>query len=266
MSTPKQIAANHRNAQKSTGPRTPEGKAKTRLNPLKHGLNAETIVLPFENPDDYLELQQAVLDDLQPKGITQQILVERFVQRHWVAQRLARTERAWLQTLYKAHLAEGTKRAKNPKANPDPYEGLALCMLDVPGDPHDLIHKNFFRYRAQIEHDFERALRALERQHLLVTPSEQEQNEEIGSVPENPVSEYPGSGITAPEPAPTPAAMVNTAFNPPKANEFDKAVPTRDAETAHQIRPVGRAPWPIRASSPHAHVLLKKRTCEDASW
>ena len=47
MSTPKQIAANRRNAQKSTGPRTTAGKAKTRLNPLKHGLTAETIVLPF---------------------------------------------------------------------------------------------------------------------------------------------------------------------------------------------------------------------------
>ena len=218
MSTAKQIAANRRNAQKSTGPRTTEGKAKTRLNPLKHGLTAETIVLPFESADDYRELQQAVLDDLQPQGITQQILVERFVQRHWVAQRLARTERAWLQALYKSHLAEATKLAKNPKANPEPYEGLAICMQDVPGDPHDLIHKNFFRYRAQIEQDFQRALRALERNHLLVTPSEQESNQEIGSVSQNPVSE-PVSGITASapvssqavtQPAPTPAARILT--------------------------------------------------------
>ena len=200
MSTAKQIAANRRNAQKSTGPRTAEGKAKTRLNPLKHGLTAETIILPFENPDDYRELQQAVLDDLQPQGITQQILVERFVQRHWVAQRLARTERAWLQALYKVHLAEGTKRAKNPKANPEPYEGLAICMQDIPGDPHDLIHKNFFRYRAQIEQDFQRALRALERNHLLVTPSEQEPNEENGSVSQNPVSQNPISETTASRP------------------------------------------------------------------
>ena len=110
MSTPKQIAANRRNAQKSTGPRTAKGKAKTRLNPLKHGLTAETIVLPFESPDDYRELQQSVLDDLQPQGITQQILVERFVQRHWVAQRLARTERAWLQGHYHGNgaIAAGT--------------------------------------------------------------------------------------------------------------------------------------------------------------
>ena len=190
MSTPKQVAANRRNAKKSTGPRTEAGKAKTKLNPLKHGLTAETIVLPFESPDDYRELQQAVLDDLKPQGVTQQILVERFVQRHWVAQRLARTERAWIQTLYKAHLAEALNGAKNPKPNPDPYEGLAICMTHILGDPHDLLHKNFFRYRAQIEHDFQRALRALERHHLL--NSEQTENPEIGSVsPNDPAERVP---------------------------------------------------------------------------
>ena len=47
---------------------------------------------------------------------------------------------------------------------------IAANRRNGPGDPHDLIHQNFFRYRAQIEHDFQRALRALERQHLLVTP------------------------------------------------------------------------------------------------
>ncbi len=186
MPTAKQKAANRRNAQKSTGPRTPEGKAKTKLNALKHGLTAETIVLPFESAADYDELRQSVLDDLKPKGITQQILVERFVQRHWVAQRLARTEKAWIQVLYDAHLAEAMKGAKNPKKNLDPYTGLAISMLEIrPDDPQDLLHKNFFRYRAQIEQDFQRALRALERNHLLATPSEDEENPETGSVSQN---------------------------------------------------------------------------------
>ena len=182
MSTTKQIAAN-------PAPTTPQAKAKTRLNPLKHGLTPETIVLPFESQDDYRELQQSILDDLQPKGVTRQILVERFVQRHWISQRIARTERAWLQALYQAQFDEGTKAAKNPKPDPEPYEGLAISLLPAPGDPRDLIHKNFFRYRAQIEQDFQRALRALERNHLLVTPSEESDNLEIGSVSENSPSE-----------------------------------------------------------------------------
>ena len=45
MATEKQFEANRLNAQKSTGPRTPEGRAAVRLNGVKHGLTAETIVL-----------------------------------------------------------------------------------------------------------------------------------------------------------------------------------------------------------------------------
>lgn len=57
MPTPKQIAANRRNAKKSTGPRTPAGKSNVRLNALKHGLTAQSVVLPFEDADAYEALQ-----------------------------------------------------------------------------------------------------------------------------------------------------------------------------------------------------------------
>src|SRR4030081_3080518 len=49
MATEKQFQANRQNAQKSTGPRTPEGHAAVRLNGVTHGLTAETIVLKGES-------------------------------------------------------------------------------------------------------------------------------------------------------------------------------------------------------------------------
>src|SRR5690242_18812739 len=46
MATPRQVEANRRNAQLSTGPVTEEGKARSRSNALKHGLAAETLLMP----------------------------------------------------------------------------------------------------------------------------------------------------------------------------------------------------------------------------
>ncbi|MGA2133487.1 MAG: hypothetical protein ABSH50_14430 [Bryobacteraceae bacterium] len=50
MPTEKQIAANRRNSQASTGPRTARGKSFSRLNSLRHGLRAKTVPLPAEDP------------------------------------------------------------------------------------------------------------------------------------------------------------------------------------------------------------------------
>jgi hypothetical protein len=48
MASQQQIDANRRNSQKSTGPKTPEGRAAVRLNGVKHGLTASTLVLKGE--------------------------------------------------------------------------------------------------------------------------------------------------------------------------------------------------------------------------
>ena len=56
MATERQIQANRQNAQKSTGPVTPEGKKASALNALKSGLYAHNELLPWENEDDYAEL------------------------------------------------------------------------------------------------------------------------------------------------------------------------------------------------------------------
>jgi hypothetical protein len=53
MATAAQIEANQRNAQKSTGPRTEEGKNRSRLNALDHGCRANLMVLPTEVFGEY---------------------------------------------------------------------------------------------------------------------------------------------------------------------------------------------------------------------
>src|SRR5450759_2281622 len=54
MTSLKQIEANRRNALKSTGPTTPEGKERSRCNAVRHGLTAETVVAALEDAKAYL--------------------------------------------------------------------------------------------------------------------------------------------------------------------------------------------------------------------
>jgi hypothetical protein len=56
MATPAQIDANRANAQLSTGPSSPEGKAKSSHNALKTGLTGRTILLPTDDVAAYQNL------------------------------------------------------------------------------------------------------------------------------------------------------------------------------------------------------------------
>ena len=68
MTSEKKTEANRRNALKSTGPRTPEGKAAVRLNALRHGLRSEEILLPGENEEALKELDEYLRAELRPVG------------------------------------------------------------------------------------------------------------------------------------------------------------------------------------------------------
>jgi hypothetical protein len=87
-------AANHANARRSTGPKTPEGKAVVRLNALRHGLLARDVVLPGEDADAFEDLWNEVRADLSLVGPIEQLLVERIVNAMWRLRRLPRAETA----------------------------------------------------------------------------------------------------------------------------------------------------------------------------
>lgn len=91
-----QIKANRKNAGKSTGPRTAEGKARSRLNALKHGLRAEHVVVlkgpDPENPEEFDALREGLFADRQPCGVLEQMLVERLAVGFWRLRRAYRFE------------------------------------------------------------------------------------------------------------------------------------------------------------------------------
>ncbi len=92
MTSPKQVQANKRNALKSTGPKTPEGKAAVRLNAMTHGLLSQEVLLPGEDEAAFFELGERVRAELQPVGELEGLLVERVIAAYWRLRRLGRVE------------------------------------------------------------------------------------------------------------------------------------------------------------------------------
>jgi hypothetical protein len=90
MATQAQILANRRNSEKSTGPKTAEGKAAVAKNATKHGLFAQDNVVISENQAEFDAFRNEMLAELAPVGVMESILAERMVSLTW---RLKRAER-----------------------------------------------------------------------------------------------------------------------------------------------------------------------------
>jgi hypothetical protein len=92
MTTQAQILANRQNAQKSTGPRTAEGKATVAQNATKHGLFARKDVVISENQTEFDALRDEMLAELNPVGAMEAILAERIVSLTWRLRRAAQMQ------------------------------------------------------------------------------------------------------------------------------------------------------------------------------
>ncbi|HEY6392842.1 MAG TPA: hypothetical protein VIX89_16295 [Bryobacteraceae bacterium] len=93
MSTsPARLAANAANAQHSTGPRTPEGQARSSQNARTHGLTARDVIIA---PGEHEEFEQLLNDyetAVKPQDGLQQTLFEELVAAAWNLRRVRRQE------------------------------------------------------------------------------------------------------------------------------------------------------------------------------
>ena len=92
MATLKQFEANRRNAQKSTGPNTPEGKAAVSMNALRHGLRARSVLLPGEDRQEFTQLCDDLEVEWHPQSRTEQFYVEQMAVSQWKLCRMEVTE------------------------------------------------------------------------------------------------------------------------------------------------------------------------------
>jgi hypothetical protein len=125
--------SNFENAQKSTGPKTPEGRAAVAQNRAIHCLTGAQIKLPTEDPEPYNLLRAALFDEHCPQGPTETFLVETIVHNQHRLTRIAEMETAILADL-----------AGLPIEQTTPITLAALEMVRRAGDPlkaHTLLQR-----------------------------------------------------------------------------------------------------------------------------
>jgi hypothetical protein len=105
MTSFRQIEANRRNARKSTGPITEEGKRRSRCNAVRHGLTAETVIGALEDAEDYKAFEAAIIADYDARSAVERELVLRLASLLWRLRR-ATTIETGLFEIQAGHLSE----------------------------------------------------------------------------------------------------------------------------------------------------------------
>ena len=140
MATDKQIEANRKNAKKSTGPKTEEGKARVSRNALKHGLTAENVVLPGEDRDYFEQFRFGLFDELRPEGNLETQLVLRLAAQQWRLQRIPSIEAGLWERLGK------TGQGAFGQADPFSPGGMALAWVNDGAISHGGVLGRLARY------------------------------------------------------------------------------------------------------------------------
>jgi len=136
MTSEKKAQANRRNALKSTGPKTQEGKSAVRLNALRHVLRSEEILLRGEDEEALRELGERLRNELQPAGELENLLLDRIIAAYWRLLRLGRVETgifAWERSEELAERAEREAQGYESDEAEDLGRVLNITITDEKG-------------------------------------------------------------------------------------------------------------------------------------
>jgi len=132
MTSLRQIEANRRNAIKSTGPTTPEGKERSSRNAVRHGLTAETVIAILECSDDYELFEAAVISDYNPETAVERQLVLRLASVLWRLRRATSIETA----IFDSAVGNArTKGSAKSTSDVDPKVTIADSYLQISAMP-----------------------------------------------------------------------------------------------------------------------------------
>ena len=89
----KQFRANRRNAQQSTGPRTEDGKARSALNAVDHGIFCKELLMPGEDPRELETFQDQLIKAIGPRDALEASIAAQYVEAKWRMRRVRAAER-----------------------------------------------------------------------------------------------------------------------------------------------------------------------------
>src|ERR1019366_2027485 len=232
MPTQKQIAANRLNAQLSTGPRTEQGKAISRMNALKTGIDAVNEAASGESPAALAALSDEYDHEFQPIGLVERLLADILIKDDWLLRRYrflaADLVNHGVAVAFEAK--RGAEFGAGFANNTESFNRLHRHTIDS--------ERSFFAHLGELERR-----QALRRQH---------QPEVDSSVTDSPETENPEIGRVS-QPSPSPA-VIQSADQPAAQNTAQPAArpdPATAPAVTRSPQTVPQTPGPSFGFVPH---------------
>lgn len=146
MTSQKQIEANCRNAQRSTGPKTVQGKAVVARNACQHGILSSQVPVDDGERDLYCGFRESMVRELGPRGELESLLVDRIVSTAWRLRRVVHVETLIMRKAQEASYGSWTYK--------DAFEGNSAGHMAV-----------LSRYEKSLENALFRAMKEFRELH-----------------------------------------------------------------------------------------------------
>ena len=257
--SPEQFAANRANAANSTGPRTPDGKARSAQNARKHGFAAAAhTVLCIEDANDVADLRTDLIEFYQPANSQELFAIERIALAQHAMLRIARLETGLLTSCFNQSLALPDSPLVQIRPALLVHTEFTLTQkrnfLLAGGFQHSAAQSNALslclRYAAQAERFYRRAIEDFDRIKALrpeidgSEPPSEPLPDQTNPIPPEPPQPAP---VTPSEPAPKDPQF---GSNSPCAASIPTVLPVIEACTrpkclAEKARPAENGEIPI---------------------
>lgn len=155
MPTNLQIETARSNGANSHGPATPDGRAISSRNSLRHGLRAKSILIPGESRHEFQTLLDDYVDQFQPQGPVQFDLVQTMAIARWRLNRLLAIEAALIDN----QLEDSAEYLDQHKARYNPQQRAAYVFRRLADDGKSLALA--LRYEGALNRSFEQAFKQL---------------------------------------------------------------------------------------------------------